>query len=154
MEEPGGHRLTLKVRIGLVVIGLALIAVFVTATRVRPYDSDGNALKMGSHQTIGMPACNFREWFETPCPSCGMTTSFALLVRGDVWNSLKANWVGTMLALVWAGLIPWTIWSSLKGRYAFVREIEIPLGLLVGTFAMLLLIRWGLVLLWTLFDGG
>ena len=31
-----------------------------------------------------MPPCNFVLMTGKPCPSCGMTTSFALLVRGDI----------------------------------------------------------------------
>ena len=61
-----------------------------------------------------MPPCNFKTWTGKPCPSCGMTTSFALLIRGDVANSLRANWVGTLLAGFCMVLIP----------YGFVRRLS------------------------------
>ena len=48
-----------------------------------------------------------------------MTTSFALLVRGDVGASLRANWVGTLLAAFWAGLLVWAVASGLAGRVLF-----------------------------------
>ena len=50
---------------------------------------------MATHTQLGMPPCNFVVMTGKPCPACGMTTSFALLVRGDVGASLRANWAGT-----------------------------------------------------------
>ena len=35
---------------------------------------------MGTHQQLGLPPCNFVTLTGYPCPACGMTTSFALLV--------------------------------------------------------------------------
>ena len=51
---------------------------------------------METHRQLGLPPCTFKEMTGLPCPSCGMTSSFALLVRGDVMNSLRANAVGTL----------------------------------------------------------
>ena len=65
------------------------------AFRIHPYDADGNPRTSATHTQLGMPPCNFVTLTGKPCPSCGMTTSFALLVRGDVVSSLRANWVGT-----------------------------------------------------------
>jgi len=81
-----------------------------------------------------------------------MTTSFALLVRGDVVNSLRANWVGTGLAVFCALLIPWCLLSSVRGRYLWVRRIEGPMALAVGVFTVTMMARWGIVLLWQVFD--
>jgi hypothetical protein len=81
-----------------------------------------------------------------------MTTSFALLVRGDVWNSLRANWVGTGLAVFCVFLIPWCLWSSIRGRLLWVRNIEIPMAVFIGVFTVTMLARWGIVLLLRVFD--
>jgi hypothetical protein len=135
------------VRLGLIVSAIALCGLMIVARQVVPYDDDGNPLRMGSHQSIGLPQCNFLVWFGKPCPSCGMTTSFAFLVRGDVWNSVRANFVGTGLALFCIFLIPWTIWTAIRGRLVLVQSIEVPLGISVGVFTVVLLVRWALVLL-------
>lgn len=140
------------VRVGLLAIAAGLAAVFYIATLVKPYGPDGSPLKLGSHQTIGMPPCRFAQMTDMPCPSCGMTTSFALLVRGDVWNSMKANWVGTGLAVFCALMIPWAIASAFWGRYLLVRRIEWALGLLIGVFTILMLGRWGVILLMSVFE--
>ena len=147
------------VRLGLVVVSLLITTVFIVATFVRPYEYDrttkeyvldeqGNKipLRMGSHTSIGLDPCRFKEMFNLPCPSCGMTTSFATVVRGDLSNSVKANWVGTLLAAVSAFVALWGIASAFRGRLLGVTTIEIPLGFLVGTMATLMLIRWGIVL--------
>jgi hypothetical protein len=81
-----------------------------------------------------------------------MTTSFAHLVRGDVWNSLRANWVGTGLAVFCALLVPWCLVSAVRGRMLWVRRIEASLALAVGVFTVVMLARWGLILLGTVFD--
>jgi hypothetical protein len=140
------------VRAALIAIATLLTVVFVTATQVRPFADDGTPLRQASHQTLGLPACNFQVWTGMPCPSCGMTTSFAHLVRGNLWYSLRANWVGTGLALFCAALIPWALASALRGRYFWIRSVEAPLAVLVGVFTVTMLVRWGVVLLLTVFD--
>jgi Protein of unknown function (DUF2752) len=146
------RRVNWGVRAALLFIALGLATVFFIATWVQPYAPDGTPLRMASHQSLGMPACRFKEMTDMPCPSCGMTTSFALLVRGDVWNSLKANWVGTGLAVFCAFLIPWCLWSSVRGRFLWVRSIEIPMAVFIGVFTVTMLARWGIVLLLRVFD--
>lgn len=151
-DPPRLGRANWWVRGGLVLIACALATVFFIATRVKPYDQDGNPLRMASHQSLGMPPCRFKDMTGMPCPSCGMTTSFAHLVRGDVWNSVRANWVGTGLAVFCALLIPWCLVSAVRGRYLWVRRIEAALAFLVGVFTVFMLGRWGVVLLLMVFD--
>jgi len=131
----------------LLLFALGLIVVFVLAWRIDPYDADGRPMTMGAHQRLGMPPCEFYVIFNKPCPSCGLTTSFSLLMHGDVVASLRANPVGTLMALFAIGLIPWSMWIGLRGRYLWVRSIERASLWAAGVFLILLLIRWGIVLL-------
>src|SRR3954467_9307382 len=87
------------VRIALVGIGAAWLAVFTVAVCLNPY-RDGQPLREETHRQLGLPECHFKRLTGLPCPSCGMTTSFALLVRGDFANSLRANFAGTLLAVI------------------------------------------------------
>lgn len=136
----------------LLAMAAVVCVVFVIATQVQPYKADGTAKRQASHTSIGMAPCRFQEVANMPCPSCGMTTSFALLVRGDVINSMRANWVGTGLAVFCALFVPWCVVSSIRGKYLWVRRLEAPLAFLVGTFTVLMLGRWGVVLLMSVFD--
>src|SRR5205823_3267323 len=86
----------LWVRGTLVGLALGLSAVFAVAVWLKPYDDDGRPLRMEAHRQLGLPPCTFYSLTGIPCPSCGMTTSFALLVRGDVVNSARANAAGTV----------------------------------------------------------
>jgi hypothetical protein len=135
------------VRGALLAMAAAMAFVFYLATQVRPYAEDGTPLRMASHRTLGLPACRFQEYTGMPCPSCGMTTSFALLVRGDIINSLRANWVGTGLAVFCMLFIPWSIASTLRGRFLWIRNVEGMLAFLVGVFTVLMLGRWAIVML-------
>jgi hypothetical protein len=131
----------------LLVFAAGLVAIFIIAIRIDPYDEAGQPLKMGTHTRLGMPPCEFYVMFGKPCPSCGLTTSFALLMHGDVGNSLRANAVGTVMALFALALIPWSLYISLRGRYLWVRSIERASLWVAGVFMLLLLVRWGIVLL-------
>jgi hypothetical protein len=137
------------VRGGLLLTAAGLILVFVLAAVLNPYTTDaaGNRLPrtMETHTQLGLPPCNFKVVTGLPCPSCGMTTSFSLLVHGDVLNSLRANAVGTLLALFWMALVPWSLLSAWRGKYLFVRKLEPPLLWAVGVLLALMLARWGVV---------
>jgi hypothetical protein len=138
--------LTGWVRGGLVGIALGLVMVFVIAWRLDPYQEDGTPRRMETHRQLGLPPCTFYLMTNLPCPSCGMTTSFALLMHGDLWNSLQANAVGTLLALFGLAFIPWALACAVCGRTFFVISLERTLIVLIVTFLSLLLLRWAIVL--------
>ncbi len=147
-ETPGGRPLlTWKVRLALVAIAAVLLALFATAIYVNPYDAEGRPYLMETHRQLGLPECTFKSLTGKPCPSCGMTTSFALLMRGDVINSFRANGVGMALAGFLLVVLPWALISLIRGRLFFVRSLEYALIWIVSIFLGLLLLRWAIVLL-------
>lgn len=131
----------------LLLVAGGLVAVFVTAIRLHPYDESGQPLRQETHLQLGMPPCKFYELFRKPCPACGMTTSFSLLMHGDLMASLRANFVGTLLALFCLGAIPWCVDAVVRGRYRWIRKLEPVMLVVVGITTVLMLVRWGLVLL-------
>ena len=133
------------VRIGLLGIAVGLVALFAVAVWLRPYDADGQPLRMETHRQLGLPSCQFYFLTKIPCPSCGMTTSFALLMHGDVANSLRANAVGTLLAGFCLLLIPWSLASAYWRRPFFIRSLERGLTWTAVAFLSLMLIRWVVV---------
>lgn len=130
----------------LVGIVLGLVAVFIIAWKLDPYQDDGSPLRMETHRQLGLPPCTFYLMTEYPCPSCGMTTSFALLMHGDVWNSLRANFVGMLLAAFLLAFIPWAAACALAGRTYFVLSLERAVIAVIAILLTLLLLRWGVVL--------
>ena len=115
---------------------------------LNPYDADGTPRTMATHTQLGMPPCNFVILTGKPCPSCGMTTSFALLVRGDVVASLRANWAGTLLAVLWAGAGRgrWRA-ASRGGRCSSRGRGELVLTVERRACLVLMLARWVAVLI-------
>jgi hypothetical protein len=134
------------VRRALLTIALGLVGVFCIAAWLDPYDAEGKALRSETHLQIGLPPCSFRYMTGVPCPSCGMTTSFALLMHGDLMSSLRANAVGTLLAMFGLAAIPWSLASALRQRPLFVVSLERTATWIVVVFVVLLLARWFVVL--------
>ena len=129
-------------------IAAGLVVVFAIAAWLDPYDANGRALQMETHRQLGLPPCTFFTLTGgLPCPSCGMTTSFALFMHGDLWNSLRANAVGTVLAAFCLALVPWSLVCAVRGRTYFVVSLERALTKIVLVFLTLMLVRWGVVLL-------
>jgi Protein of unknown function (DUF2752) len=144
---PHNEQIGKVARAFLGIMACGFLVVFVIAAWLHPYDADGLPKSMATHTQLGMPPCNMVVMYGKPCPSCGMTTSFSLLVHGDVWNSLKANWVGTLMAIFWMGLIPWGFYGTIRGRLLWVRNGELFLTFSVGAILVLMVLRWAWVLL-------
>lgn len=134
------------VRGSLLGLALALSAVFAVAVWINPYNADGSPMTMASHTKLGLPPCTFYYTTGLPCPSCGMTTSFALLMHGDVKNSLRANAVGTILAGFCLLLIPWCLASAVYRRTLFIRSMERTITWVMLVFFSLLMMRWLIVI--------
>jgi hypothetical protein len=152
-QEPEQERLPVIVlmpwwgRTILLALAGLVVLVFAIAFRLDPYRPDGTALMEETHRQLGLPPCTFRAATGLPCPSCGMSTSFALLVRGDLGNSLRANAVGTLLALFSLAFLPWALVSAYRGHMLFITSVEGAVTRLVVFFLVLMMLRWGIVLL-------
>jgi hypothetical protein len=152
--DDGPRVLNRWVRSSLVGVALGLAATFGVARWLNPYDEDGRPRSMETHRQLGLPPCTFYTLTHLPCPSCGMTTSFSLLMHGDVANSLHANAVGTLLALFWLALIPWCLASAARKRTVLIGSVERAVAVCVMGFLGLMMVRWLLVLGLTLWGGG
>jgi hypothetical protein len=84
-------------RLVALAFGAGALALLTVAMLLAPSE-DGH----GTHTRLGLPACGWVVAFDTPCPTCGMTTSYAHAVRGDLWTALKTQPLGTLLAVLTA----------------------------------------------------
>jgi hypothetical protein len=75
-----------------------------------------------------------------------MTTSFALVMRGDLSDAARANSVGVLLALALLAAIPWCVASALCRRTLFVQSAERVLMIFVIGLLSLMLVRWAVVI--------
>ena len=85
-------------------ISASCLSVLILAARLAP-----NPNGVGTHTKLGMNDCQFLARTGIPCPSCGMTTSFSLFVRGKILGSLYVQPMGTVLAI----LATFTFWAAL-----------------------------------------
>lgn len=106
------ERLGWMLRIVLLTVGTVLITLLATAASLSP-DKNG----LGTHHQLGLPACSLRQLARIRCPSCGMTTSWAHMMRGHVLQSFACNSGGALLAIASAVGGPWLLLSGLRGRW-------------------------------------
>jgi hypothetical protein len=57
---------------------------------------------MGTHQQLFSSPCAWITGVDCPCPTCGMTTSFAHAADGNLFASFLAQPLGSLLALATA----------------------------------------------------
>jgi hypothetical protein len=144
-------------RIAALGFATGMVVVLAIALHLSPYDpATGEPFTQGTHTQLGLPPCNFLVISGFPCPSCGMTTSFSLLMHGDVVGSWRANGAGLLLALMGLVAIPWCLLAGLGGKLWWFTSLET--GLLTGLFIALVsaLGRWLLVsgaILWARMGG-
>ena len=120
-------------------LGLAALAlaVLITAARVAPSPSG-----MGTHLELGLQRCGFLSRTGLPCPSCGMTTSFAHFVRGNPAASAYVQPMGFVLALL-AGLTVWAgAYVAVTGRPAYRLLRALPGVAVVLTLFGLAIAAW------------
>jgi Protein of unknown function (DUF2752) len=115
----------------------ALATVLVVARGLEP-DPRG----FGTHTQLGLWPCSFKVTTGRPCPTCGMTTSFAWFARGELARSWGANPAGSLLAPTFLALIPWLLLASVRARPWPFRELEQPLVRLAVAVVALTLISW------------
>jgi hypothetical protein len=110
-----------------------MLAILVVAMVLEP-DLQGS----GTHRQLGLAACSLMATTGLPCPTCGMTTSFAWFSHGRWISSLVVQPFGFVLALICA----MTFWA---GLYVAVT------GRPTHRLLRLIPIRWWLVPLVTMF---
>lgn len=104
-------RLGAIARVGLSALAALLIGLVATAGRLTP-DPRG----YGTHEQLGLPPCAILRLTGRPCPTCGMTTSFAWFVRGELARSWRANPAGPAAAAACLALVPWLLAVAARGR--------------------------------------
>ncbi len=70
---------------------------------------------VGTHEQLGLPACNFLTVTGYPCVSCGMTTAVALATQGHLMQAFIVQPAGAILALSLAATIMVAGWCVITG---------------------------------------
>jgi len=127
----------------MLVGAMVLACPLVIATQLRPAVAG-----LGTHQQLGLPPCTVRMLWGIRCPACGMTTSWAHLVRGQWRQSLAANAGGFALGLLDLALAMGLVGHSAVARLPS-REWAVLLSLALSVSLAIALVDWG----WRLANG-
>lgn len=99
-------------------LGLVLCLAVLVAARLLPPHPSG----LGTHTSLGLPPCGLVFFFGLPCPTCGMTTAFALAARGRLTEAAQAQPLGLLLGL--ATLIATALCARAAWRGAWPRALR------------------------------
>ena len=137
-SRPGRASLWGRQRLLAALLGIGLLALLAVARTVEP-DRRG----FGTHRQLGLPPCTFRVLFDRPCPSCGMTTAWAFLVRGELIAAGRANLGGTLLGVLVLVAAPWLLVSVAAGRWLVWTPNDVAIAWTGATIVLITLIVWG-----------
>jgi hypothetical protein len=104
------NRLAPEERLAAVAIAMTLLALLGVARWLEP-DPSG----VGTHTQLGLPPTFVMERFGTPCPLCGMTTSWAHTMEADLPAAFLTQPAGTLFALAAMALIPLALVMAASG---------------------------------------
>ncbi|GAC1315503.1 MAG: DUF2752 domain-containing protein [Isosphaeraceae bacterium] len=135
-------KLSVGTRVLLATAALGIAMGFLVASRLEP-DPKG----FGTHEQMGLPPCAFLKVTRLPCPSCGLTTSFAWITRGRFDQAWRANPAGLLLAPLCAWTAVWCCLSALFGRPARSKSVDGPLTFIAVLGVSVSLLTWTLRLL-------
>jgi len=119
-------------------MALTIVTVFVVAGRLTP-DAKG----FGTHRQLGLPACQFRELTGLNCPQCGMTTSFAHVIRGQAGEAWRANPCGPLLAVLLGMIVlPWCLIAGVTGNSSGIQQPGTVVVRIVGGYVFVATFVW------------
>jgi hypothetical protein len=116
----------------------ACLAVLALAATVEP-DPSGT----GTHTALGLGRCTSLYLCDLPCPSCGMTTSYAHFVRGQLLASLWVQPFGTLLAALTIGCFWTCLYVAVSGRSVFRLVRLMPVRYYLVPLLMFAIASWG-----------
>ena len=120
----------LLVRLAHACVAGGLVAVLLLSLWLEP-----DARGLGTHEQLLLLPCKFQALTGLPCPSCGMTTAFAYMARGELREAFIAQPLGALGFVVCALLFPVAAWATIRGENAVAAAMRLPWGRL--SWAML-----------------
>jgi len=97
---------------------------------------------VGTHQQLGLPGCTMLTVFGVRCPACGMTTSWAHTLDGDLVSGIRASLSGVLMCLASLFLMLAFTCFAISGRgYRGIR-LSLCLLILLGSIVSISVVEW------------
>ena len=132
------QKLTWSGRLGALAFALAALAMLVTAVLLKPSPTGE-----GTHTGMGMQRCQFLATTGLPCPTCGMTTSFAWFVRANWLASFYVQPMGFCLALATGALFWAALYMTITGSPLNRLTRQLPMTHVVVAVLAFGIAAWG-----------
>ena len=104
---------------------------------------DPSGSGIGTHERLGLQPCGWAARGGLPCPSCGMTTSFAWLVRGHLAASFYVQPMGAILGLITAMTFWASLYIAITAKPAHRLLQMVPAGYWLVPLMLFGLLAWG-----------
>jgi hypothetical protein len=108
----------------------------------------------GTHEALGFPPCSFMMMTGLPCPSCGMTTSFSLIMHGRPLEGFRVQPAGALLCLGAVALLAASLHAAARGSVVSPNWDRIGPVRLMLSVGLMLLAGWGFKISHGLLSGG
>lgn len=131
-------RLSILERLLAAVIAMGCLTVLCIARLLTP-SPEGVA----THTELHLEPCAFLERTGIPCPSCGMTTSFAWFSRGNLAASFYVQPMGCVLAVLCAAGFWIALYIAVTGRPAHRLLRRFPMFKAVVGLIIFAALAWG-----------
>lgn len=139
LATPAGQQFALSwpLRVLALCSGVVVLALLITARVLEPSPTG-----FGTHQQLGLPPCTSVALFGLTCPSCGMTTSWALITRGRIVEAVSKNVGGMLLAIIAMAYLPASCYFFFKGRSSQGGRFSLTLALSLIIALCLAVCQW------------
>jgi hypothetical protein len=120
-----------------IALGLASSACLITARLLQP-----SPRGVGTHEQLGLPPCAFLYLTGIPCPSCGLTTSFAHAARLNFYEAFIVQPFGPILFCLMALSVPLSFYM-IYSRISYAKLIDSAKSkLAINALVALYLLSW------------
>jgi hypothetical protein len=119
------------------IVAIACLGILITAFRLPPIPTG-----IGTHTGLHMQDCAWLYRIGIPCPSCGMTTSFAWFVRGNIVASFYVQPFGFVLALITTIVFWVAIYAAISGKPVTQLLHRLPAKYTWGAILVLAMSAW------------
>jgi hypothetical protein len=126
-----------RARVLTAALAIGLLAALVLASQLRA-DPRG----LGTHEQLGLPSCTFLTLTGKRCPACGMTTAWVHVMHGRMGDALRANAMGTLLAVLAMPAALAALAFAVRGQPLTTRPSEWIVALAAVGLTVLIVLEW------------